>query len=178
MFTLVWKSTAMLYRPAFCCNCGEKIQRTDWGLFTSRRFCPLCETEHKGTDSLPRVLTMMGIVMTIFGVAAYLRQPANVQNGEQVVRSAPLRSSLKTVPAATTEAGSNVQTAPQTEAAAANEQSTKLNEQPNQEKNTSEETVYYCNAITKKGTPCTRRVKTKGYCWQHARTGRVAPARF
>ncbi|HEY2866891.1 MAG TPA: hypothetical protein VGJ02_07355 [Pyrinomonadaceae bacterium] len=28
--------------------------------------------------------------------------------------------------------------------------------------------VYYCGAATKKGTPCTRRVKRAGErCWQH-----------
>ena len=26
---------------------------------------------------------------------------------------------------------------------------------------------YYCGAATKKGTPCTRKVKGGGRCWQH-----------
>jgi hypothetical protein len=33
-----------------------------------------------------------------------------------------------------------------------------INEQPKKEKGTSDETVFYCGALTKKGTPCTRRV--------------------
>jgi hypothetical protein len=54
-----------------------------------------------------------------------------------------------------------------------------INEQPHPEKRTSDEPVFYCGAITKKGTPCTRRVKTKGtFCWQHAKSGQIAPARF
>ncbi len=31
----------------------------------------------------------------------------------------------------------------------------------------SPEEVYLCGAPTKKGTACTRRVKIKGFCWQH-----------
>lgn len=27
--------------------------------------------------------------------------------------------------------------------------------------------LYFCGAITKKGTPCSRRVKSPGRCWQH-----------
>lgn len=38
----------------------------------------------------------------------------------------------------------------------------------------SSEAVYFCGATTRKGTACTRRVKTKGHCWQHA--DREAPA--
>jgi hypothetical protein len=33
--------------------------------------------------------------------------------------------------------------------------------------NSSTEPVYYCGAMTKKGTACTRRVKSPGRCWQH-----------
>ena len=33
--------------------------------------------------------------------------------------------------------------------------------------NAASETVYFCGAQTKKGTPCTRRVKGGGRCWQH-----------
>jgi hypothetical protein len=28
--------------------------------------------------------------------------------------------------------------------------------------------AYFCGAVTKKGTPCSRRVKAPGRCWQHA----------
>jgi len=32
---------------------------------------------------------------------------------------------------------------------------------------TSVEAAYYCGAETKKGTPCTRKVKGNVRCWQH-----------
>ena len=46
------------------------------------------------------------------------------------------------------------------------EASTKL--QRGSQPESSTEAVYYCGAMTRKGTPCTRRVKTPGRCWQHA----------
>ncbi|HET8782548.1 MAG TPA: hypothetical protein VFM63_09020 [Pyrinomonadaceae bacterium] len=30
------------YRPNFCCECGEKIVRLRWRLWTSRKFCDRC----------------------------------------------------------------------------------------------------------------------------------------
>ena len=30
------------YRPNFCCECGEKIVRLRWRLWTSRKFCDTC----------------------------------------------------------------------------------------------------------------------------------------
>lgn len=30
------------YRPNFCCECGDKIVRLRWRLWTSRRFCDQC----------------------------------------------------------------------------------------------------------------------------------------
>ena len=29
------------------------------------------------------------------------------------------------------------------------------------------EKIYFCGAMTKKGTPCSRKVKGGGRCWQH-----------
>ena len=169
----------MLYRPAFCCNCGEKIQRDQWRVWTSRRFCPLCETEHKGIDLLPRVIIGFGLIMTVFGFAEYVRRPPREAKNEDVFRSSQFRSELKSAPKLNEgTSNANVQSNSTIPANFANASQTQLNEQPKQEKTTSDETVYYCGAITKRGTPCTRRVKTKGFCWQHARSGQVAPARF
>lgn len=169
----------MLYRPAFCCNCGEKIQRDEWRVWTSRRFCPLCETENKGIDLVPRVMVGFGLIMTVFGFATYVGRPSGRPRGEEIIRSAPLRSDLKPAPKLNDgTSNANVQSNFSIAANSVNVSPTQINEQPKQEKTTSEETVYYCGAITKKGTPCTRRVKTKGFCWQHARSGQVAPARF
>ena len=38
-----------------------------------------------------------------------------------------------------------------------------------------EEVVYVCGARTKKGTPCQRRVRGPGRCWQHRGMPAVLP---
>ena len=62
----------MLFRPSFCANCGEKVERADWGILTSRRFCQVCESEFKGHDLLPRFVVVLGILLGVFGVGSYL----------------------------------------------------------------------------------------------------------
>jgi hypothetical protein len=32
------------YRPNFCCECGDKIVRVRWRVWTSRRFCDKCSS--------------------------------------------------------------------------------------------------------------------------------------
>src|SRR5262245_50260351 len=75
----------MFFRPTFCANCGEKIARTDWGLFTSRRFCQVCESEYKGHDLIPRAIVIGGIVLGIFGFGSYLRSGTSA--GSTLTRS-------------------------------------------------------------------------------------------
>src|SRR6185503_13444814 len=43
------------YRPNFCCECGEKIVRLRWRLWTSRKFCDKCSRGLLKTDWLQRV---------------------------------------------------------------------------------------------------------------------------
>lgn len=170
----------MFYRPAFCCNCGEKIQREEWRLWTSRRFCALCETEHKGIDLIPRAVVLIGLVLTVFGLGSYFRRASVPVDDPQLVRSVRPSANLKPAPLSSDPNGSA--TDPYSKAIVSNSAlpgNEQISEQPKRERTTSEESVYYCGAITKKGTPCTRRVKTKGsFCWQHAKSGKVAPARF
>jgi hypothetical protein len=147
----------MLYRPQFCCHCGEKIIRARWTPLTSRRFCDFCEIEQKQHDLIPRAAMCVAVLVGAAGVTAYLagggpepsRQPEEVRS----------RASSRTLTEPTTPK-SNVVPSP-TNVAPVNI------EQRGREKNSSTETVYYCGALTKKGTPCTRRVKKKGRCWQH-----------
>src|SRR5881394_4028614 len=63
----------MLFRPTFCANCGEKIARTHWSVFTSRRFCQVCESEYKGQDLIPRAIVIGGVILGVFGFGSYLR---------------------------------------------------------------------------------------------------------
>src|SRR5688572_554109 len=60
----------MLYRPNFCCNCGEKIERVEWNLLTSRRFCVVCSSENRRHDVLPRLAITAGTLALMFGIGS------------------------------------------------------------------------------------------------------------
>src|SRR5215213_4346730 len=71
----------MFYTPKHCCECGEKIDRDEWKLLTSRRFCEICEGEFKKQDWLPRVIIGLGILGVVFGAGSFLKKsdkPLNV----------------------------------------------------------------------------------------------------
>lgn len=170
----------MVFRPKFCCNCGERIERIEWHLWTSRRFCELCATEYKHIDLVPIAAVGLGFLLSVLGLSSYFRGPDRVpvvsRNGEprNTVRQ------LKSAPPASIASSNGVQ--PPQPVNAANvgnfDSTVQKNEQPVRTAPTSDNAVFYCGAITKKGTPCTRRVKVKGFCWQHSKPGQIAPTRF
>ena len=179
----------MFYKPTFCCNCGEKIDRIDWNLLTSRRFCQLCETEQKPHDLLPRVVVGIGVTVGLFGFGSYL-QSGNIGKSDLQNLSRPVagqkRSPAPEIDRKAMSANSMTDTNSESSGSGENRESNKLiaerssvNAQSSQQtgiKNTtSDEPVYFCGAMTKKGTPCSRRVKSRGgRCWQHS--GRTAAA--
>ena len=163
----------MFFRPSFCANCGEKIERADWGILTSRRFCQVCETEFKGQDLIPRAIVAGGIVLGIVGFSGYLRSgnatPSPVvQTSQQRPQShSTERSATPAVQAVPEVQSSMVQ--PKTLAANASNSAPKA-------KPETEEAAYYCGAETKKGTACTRRVKGNVRCFQHKGMPAMLPA--
>lgn len=159
----------MLYRPNFCCGCGERIERTDWKPWTSRRFCDLCATDHTLGEFIPKAVVGIGILIGIFGIGSYLQsRPAD---GAMPAK----RSLLKPVPEsfANKQATNIVTTQSQPSSPSAAVADTNLKTTQNMQRTegparASTEAVYYCGAATKKGTPCSRRVKTPNTrCWQH-----------
>jgi hypothetical protein len=165
----------MLFKPKYCCNCGEKIERAEWRLWTSRRFCQLCETEFKSYDLLPRAVVVAGLVFVLFGLGSYFRDQD--MNAPARLSTMSALSAQKLKPAVARSV-SNSQSPTFGPGDRSDEPIKQINEQPKKEKASSDETVYFCGALTKRGTQCTRRVKKKGFCWQHARFSQVAPARF
>ncbi|MBV9216331.1 MAG: hypothetical protein JO053_09150 [Acidobacteria bacterium] len=153
----------MFFRPSFCANCGERIERTDWGIFTSRRFCQVCESEFKGHDLIPRAIVTGGVVLGIFGLGSLLRNgpPTDAPIVQQTQAKAVQHAAPPASPAAQppTVAAENI---PQTRALA----SVPANSAVKPKLETGE-VAYYCGAETKKGTPCTRRVKGNVRCFQH-----------
>ncbi|MGI8787392.1 MAG: hypothetical protein ACR2HG_06495 [Pyrinomonadaceae bacterium] len=159
----------MSYRPKYCCQCGETIERIDWKPWTSRRFCELCETEFGIYDWLSRGLFGIGLLLGLFGIGIYLQKPerqisvapkqfaaaptAKSDGGNQKI--APQSSTSNNIPAQTENVVS------QTKTETPPDLKIKPVEIPPSEK------IYFCGATTKKGTMCSRRVKGGGRCWQH-----------
>ena len=54
------------YRPNFCAECGDKIVRLRWRVWTSRRFCDKCSSRFVSVDVLRRVCA--AAVLVFIGV--------------------------------------------------------------------------------------------------------------
>jgi hypothetical protein len=127
------------YRPNFCCECGNKIVRLRWFVWTSRRFCDKCFRAFAKSNWLRSSLTVL-----IFFLAAMLLGRGCRRAPPPLVIERPVNSST-TLGSATTYGAP----APTTTPSPAPEQ------------------LYTCGARTKKGTPCSRRVHGPVRCWQH-----------
>lgn len=171
----------MFYKPTYCCHCGEKIDRAKWGIKASRRFCESCESEFVGKEWLPRLIVFAGILGLLFGFGAIWRKPEKPLS----VTTSP---TLVSTNAASNQKNQQFSSNPNVQnreplSNAANNAELEAKKQipidPNRTENlrlqssrnpqnAPTEAVYYCGAQTKKGTPCSRRVKGGGRCWQHA----------
>src|SRR6185369_14245922 len=96
----------MLYRPNFCCNCGEKIERAEWKLTSSRKFCDLCQTEFRYRDLGLKAAGVVGLLISIAIISSVFRQPVDKERGSVTpLTSQPLAekvapdSNLDTTPA-------------------------------------------------------------------------------
>ena len=164
----------MPYKPKFCCQCGEKIDRIDWKPWTSRRFCQLCETELGIYDKLHWALLGISLIFGVFGIGIYLQKPekqlnvapnqfaiSNVKNDDLPPKNV---AQVTTNNSVLTPAQANnfpQQIKPPQLAVELKTKSTRPHVSETAEK------VYFCGAPTKKGTLCSRRVKNGGRCWQH-----------
>lgn len=165
----------MLFRPNFCANCGEKVERAEWFPWTSRRFCIVCETEFKGHDLIRWGAIGLCLLVGLIGVGGYLGSGAT-ESGLQAVKQ-PKKlveqpsPAVKPPPAnvaASAQIPSNLAVNGQPEQR--NISSTTGTRPPAQQlqpKMVVDEAVNFCGAETKKGTPCSRRVKGNTRCFQH-----------
>lgn len=159
----------MFYRPNFCCNCGEKIERVEWSIFSSRKFCDLCQSELRARDLGPKLLAVVVLVFTS-ALASSVFRPS--PPASKVVTSALISSSLAESPRTerslntTSNAPTQSQTGTNVNTSTVTLPSADFPKPVTTAKST--EAVYFCGAATKKGTPCSRRVKRPGErCWQH-----------
>jgi hypothetical protein len=160
----------MFFRPKFCSNCGEKIERAEWHLWSSGRFCDLCATEHRVTEY---ALPAFALLVLVGFVAVLASRPSDNQpliadrTPQQKARSlAALEPRLEAAPKPAPAAASPQAEVPVQTAAKA----------PAIEKPVVAASAYICGAETKRGTPCSRRVKGNARCYQHVGMPAIAPA--
>ena len=129
------------YRPNFCCQCGHKIVRLRWRVWTSRRFCDKCFRTFSRAHWLRPTLSLAGLLLLgiLIGRGCRHAPPPLV-----IERPVPTKSVATSPPASASDSATS---APREPAVA--------------------EQVYLCGARTKKGTPCSRRVHGPVRCWQH-----------
>jgi len=160
----------MPYRPKFCCECGEKIERLEWKIWTNRRFCEVCEAEHKLSDLLPKAGVLICLLLGLFGLGSFLRGGSGddaplikrtLTSGQPVIQAniTANRSMVTGNRSSISETSATPDITSQKRAAVA-----------------AVEPVYICGARTRKGTPCTRRVKGNVRCWQHTGMPAMEPA--
>ena len=157
----------MLYKPKYCCNCAEKIERVDWNLLTSRRFCDVCATENKRHDNLPRAAVAGGLLSLMFGLGTLFGESSASGTNVQTLTTSSAQTKSENVPNPSKEPGRSVGAVPAVLANTAVSEADATEQTKSSDKTPSEK-VYYCGALTKKGTPCSRKVKAaRARCFQH-----------
>lgn len=175
----------MLYKPKFCCHCGEKIERIDWNLLTSRRFCELCQTEFTVYEWVPKIGLGIGLILGVFFIGSFFQNSNKAEiiaqnklsNGSKSTNEFNGRNTSKTLAEIPTNkaqdenliATPSVQKQTNLQSSISKQGLDQVNQAKIQQtqETSKKEPVYFCGAETKKGKPCTRQVKGGGRCWQH-----------
>ena len=141
-----------MYRPNFCVDCGERIARVRWRVWTSRRFCRSCERRFRRR----RFAAPLAASVALFGFGFMAGRQARPTPPPLVVERGELPP---VVPAAR----------PGLAGSAADRPAPRYGPDgsPDERPTDPGEIVSVCGARTKKGTPCQRRVRGTGRCWQH-----------
>lgn len=170
----------MFYKPTYCCHCGEKIERVNWSLTTSRRFCEVCQEDFKLHDWLPRIFAGLMALLGLFGIGTYWQadnKPSkNISKQLLINNPNPNIKATNRQNVSLNDLQGNLAKTSNFNSLAQNSQTVqtlpppkiKTGKQPAETFSIRKtEASYYCGAETKKGTPCSRRVKGGGRCWQH-----------
>lgn len=177
----------MNYKPKYCCQCGERVERTKWTILSSTRFCQVCATDFVAREWIPRIafllISVFGVV-ELFGYFQTAEKPLKItaarsveQNAETkrtlVNRSLNEKSAAEAPIVPVPQNAANTDRQPPHQMAVSAKQTAPAENSKNQ--SNAEESTYFCGAGTKKGTPCSRRVKGGGRCWQHAGQPAILP---
>jgi hypothetical protein len=149
-----------VYKPNFCSQCGTKLLRLRWHLWTSRRFCDACARRLRKERFLPWFCAAIALVSAGYCVGRIRRPlppPLTIVRRADSPLTSPEDPGGINIRSTATESGKgaqNVSTPPTI---------------------TTEGEVYLCGARTKKGTPCSRRVHAPVRCWQHKGRSSIIP---
>ena len=141
------------YRPNFCCECGNKIVRLRWFVWTNRRFCDKCSRAFARSYGL-----RLSLIIFVFFFAAVLL-------GRGCRRAPPpliIERSVNSGAISAAVSGSNPGATSASNASSASVTPNTPHPSPAPPVD-----LYTCGARTKKGTPCSRRVHGPVRCWQH-----------
>jgi hypothetical protein len=162
-----------MYRPNFCAECGGRIAPKRWRIWTSRRFCSQCAPRFRNSRivlPLLAALALFGIGLATGRSSRPVAPPLIVER----VESAPLPPTTAALkPASSTGKAPDVSDA---EAVVKPSPVYGADGTANERPTDPNEVVSICGARTKKGTPCTRRVRGTGRCWQHKGMPAMLPA--
>ena len=156
-----------MYKPNFCAECGESIKRARWHVWTSRRFCRQCARRFRQSRIISTVLAgaalfSLGLVCGRFQRAA--PPPLIVERAgalpEATLPSAASNDTSKSSDTVDERDVTATTATPPEPVYGPDGTATERPTDPN-------ETVSICGARTQKGTPCRRRVRGTGRCWQH-----------
>ena len=176
----------MPYKPKYCCQCGDKIDRINWKPWTSRRFCDVCQTDFLIYERLSQLGFGIALLLGLFGIGSLFQKPekqlsfapnqfaGGISNTKSDVSNQKSEPRVSTNTAVQTPEPINSSSL-QTKSQAASLKSSLKNNQVEIPANDPSETIYFCGAQTKKGTLCSRRVKGGGRCWQHAGQAAMLP---
>jgi len=130
-----------VYKPNFCCECGNKTIHLRWHFWYSRSFCASCARRLRKERYLAPLLVGAALLAAgfMFGRNRVPPPPPLLieRRADSPLNDSGIGDAKAAAPSTTTKA------------------------------QTPEEEVYICGARTKKGTPCSRRVHGPVRCWQH-----------
>lgn len=160
-----------MYRPRYCRECGQRIERERWRSWHSTGFCDRCAPRFH-LDWLGRTSALITIGAVIgFGLGSW-------DAARQTAPAPPLQIEPQTT-TVLADLGSALAQGQEKESSA--NSGSRRNPPPDRPESTPDqssaksttrsksraEQVSICGAPTKSGKPCRRRVKGGGRCWQH-----------
>ena len=159
----------IMYRPNFCAECGERVLRARWRVWTSRRFCASCGPRFRRR----RIVAPLLLIASLSGTGFFLGRLGRPAPPPLIVE----RGALNLAPF---PAGDATRQADATKRSDGGVTKTKSDYgpdgSPTERPTEPNEIISMCGARTKKGTPCQRRVRGTGRCWQHRGMTAMLPA--